>query len=154
MIKIKITEDVMQHLLVHFQKDEVGSKFNTDSPEELLMSAMRLYPHKFREAVPDDDGRIRLSLTFPEPIGVSNVVSVCELTVEEKGQLQIVDRKGKNVRSVKTNRINSTKECQIILSSDWNLITMFPGEMAPPLPTSPEIHDEYWDSHIFIEPIK
>jgi hypothetical protein len=115
---------------------------------------MRLFPKTFHEAKPEDDGRIRISLTFPREIGISNVVSIDELTEEEKKRIEIIDRSGRKVRSVKTDRIIPTRDCQLILSSDWHLITMFPGEMAPPLPDSPDIHDEYWDHHVFIEPAK
>ena len=149
---VKISHEVLEHLASHFKQDLPGSKFYSESPEGLLEEAMRLFPETFHKATPDDDGRIRLSLTFPREIGVSNVVSVEELTDEEKNRIEIIDRKGKKVRSVKTDRIISTHECQIILSNDWHLITMFPGEMAPPLPDSPNTHDEYWDNHIFIEP--
>lgn len=148
---IFISSKVREHLFLHFRQDEPGSKFFSSSPEELLDKAMSLFPKKFQKAKPDADGRIRISLTFPETIGVCNVVSVDDLTPEEKNRIEIVDRQGKKVRSVKTDRIIPTKECQIILSDDWELITMFPGEMAPPLPASPDIQDEYWDYHVFIE---
>lgn len=151
---IHISPEVREHLATHFQQDMPGSKFYSESPEELLEEAMRLFPERFRKGKPDDDGRIRISLTFPREIGVSNVVSVDELTDDEKNRIEIVDRGGKKVRSVMTDRIIPTHECQIILSADWNLITMFPGEMAPPLPDSPDIHDEYWDNHVFIEPVE
>ena len=151
---IYISPEVREHLDSHFQQDLPGSKFYSESPEYLLDEAMRLFPKTFREAKPDDDGRIRISLTFPREIGISNVVSVDKLTDEEKEQVEIIDRNGKMVRSVKTDRVIPTRECQIILSDDWHLITMFPGEMAPPLPDSPDIHDEYWDNHVFIEPKK
>lgn len=147
---IKIPEDNLSHLSTHFQQDLPGSKFYCESPEVLLEKAMRMFPQVFREARPDDDGRFRISLTFPDEIGVSNVVNIKELTDEEKKRIEIIDRNGKMVRSVKTDRIIPTHDCQIILSSDWHLITMFPGEMAPPLPDSPDIHDEYWDNHVFI----
>lgn len=154
MITICISPEVREHLDSHFQQDLPGSKFYSESPEYLLDEAMRLFPKTFREAKPDDDGRIRISLTFPREIGISNVVSVDKLTDEEKEQVEIIDRNGKMVRSVKTDRVIPTRECQIILSDDWHLITMFPGEMAPPLPDSPDIHDDYWDNHVFIEPKK
>ena len=154
MITICISPEVREHLDSHFQQDLPGSKFYSESPEYLLDEAMRLFPKTFREAKPDDDGRIRISLTFPREIGISNVVSVDKLTDEEREQVEIIDRNGKMVRSVKTDRVIPTRECQIILSDDWHLITMFPGEMAPPLPDSPDIHDEYWDNHVFIEPKK
>ena len=150
--RIHFSSKVHEHIATHFQQNQLGSKFFSDSPEELLEEAMCLFPEIFREAKPDDDGRIRISLTFPREIGVSNVVSVDELTDEEKERIEIIDRNGNKVRSVKTDRIIPTRECQLILSEDWHLITMFPGEMAPPLPISPDIHDEYWDNHVFIEP--
>lgn len=149
---IKVSSDVCEHLATHFQQDLPGSKFYAESPEGLLNMAQQLFPETFSNAKPDADGRIRISLTFPREIGVSNVVSMDLLTDEEKDRIEIVDRQGCKVRSVKTNREIPTKECQIILSNDWHLITMFPGEMAPPLPPSPDIHDEYWDNHVFIEP--
>ena len=149
---IKVSSEVREHLTTHFQQDLPGSKFYAESPEDLLNMAQQLFPETFSNAKPDADGRIRISLTFPDEIGVSNVVSMDALTDEEKDRIEIVDRQGRKVRSVKTNREIPTKECQIILSHDWHLITMFPGEMAPPLPASPDIHDEYWDNHVFIEP--
>lgn len=152
MISIIIAPSVREHIMNHFGKDQVGSKFYCDSPEELLGDIMRLFPNEFKEVIPDDDGRIRISLTFPREMGVSNVVCIDELTNDERERIEIVDRQGKKVRSVKTDRVIPTHECQIILSADWHLITMFPGEMAPPLPDSPHIHDEYWDNHVFIEP--
>ena len=150
---IQISQEVRSHLATHFQQDLPGSKFYSESPENLLDEAMRLFPYVFHEAKPDSDGRIRISLHFLKEIGVSSVVCIDELTEEEKNRIETVDRQGRKVRSVKTERVIPTKECQIVLSSDWHLITMFPGEMAPPLPASPDFHDDYWDNHVFIEPI-
>lgn len=150
MITITITSEVKKHLASHFMQDLPGSKFYSTSPEDLLEEAMRLFPETFREAKSDNDGRIRISLTFPREIGVSNVVSVGELSDDEKRRIEIIVRDGKKVRCVKTDRTIPTNECQIILSSNWVLITMFPGEMAPPLPISPQVHDCYWDNHVFV----
>lgn len=150
---IKVSLDVREHLATHFQQYLPGSKFYAESPEDLLNLAQQLFPGTFSNAKPDADGRIRISLTFPEEIGVSNVVSIEELTEEERNRIVIVDRQGRKVRSVKTDRVLPTHKCQIVLSPDWHLITMFPGEMAPPLPPSPDIHNDYWDNHVFIEPV-
>ena len=150
--KVRISKEVREHLATHFQQELPGSKFYADSPDGLLGKAVALFSEVFSNAQPDADGRYRISLTFPEDIGVSNVVSIDELTDDERSRIEIVDRQGRKVRSVKTDRVIPTHECQIILSSDWHLITMFPGEMAPPLPESPDIHDDYWDNHVFIEP--
>lgn len=148
---IMILPHVRLHIATHFLKDLPGSKFYYDSPEKLLEEAERLFPSKFSEAKPDDDGRIRISLTFPKAIGTNNVACIDDLTDEEKAKITMVDRQGKKARYVKTDRAMSTRECQIILSKDWELITMFPGELAPALPESPDIHDEYWDKHVFVE---
>lgn len=153
MITVTITQEVKDHLATHFQRELPGSKFFCSSPEDLIEKAMRLFPERFREAKPDSDGRIRMSLLFPEDIGTSNVASISDLTQEEALRIEVIDRQGRMVRSVKTDRVIPTRECQIILSSDMKLITMFPGEMAPPLPPSPDVHDDYWDNHVFIEPI-
>ena len=150
--KIHISKDVRSHLVTHFQQDFPGSKFYASSPEDLLNIAWKLFSETFNNVKPDEDGRIRISLTFPYDIGVSNVVNIDSLTQEERERIEIVDRQGRKVRSVKTDRIIPTKECQIVFSSDWHLITMFPGELAPPLPASPDIHNDYWDNHVFIEP--
>ena len=153
-IAIIIPPQVRSHLVSHFLKEQPGSKFSCNSPEELLEKATALFSSEFCRAKPDNDGRIRISLDFPYEIGISNVVNIKELTEEEKKKIETIERQGKMVRFVKTDRIIPTKKCQIILSKDWHLITMFPGEMAPPLPSSPDISDEYWDKHVFTEPLR
>lgn len=150
---IIITDNCREHLMHHFSKDTIGSKFDNKYTLDTLVSEIeKQFPKTLKYAKPDENGRYHISLTFSEVIGMSNVISIDELTNEEKKKIEIVDRQGKKVRSVKTDRFFPTRDCQIVLSADWRLITMFPGEMAPPLPDSPYIHDEYWDTHVFIEP--
>ena len=148
--RILITDEVRGHLSAHFGRELPGSKFFSDSPESLLDSAMRLSPETFRNAVPDPDGRYRLSVVFPEPIGVTNIIKVSDLTPKEKEAIETVDRNGRPVRGIRTDRIALTCECQLVVSSDLHLITMYPGEFAPPLPDSPDEPSEFWDDHIFI----
>ena len=143
MITIKISEQVQKHLSSHFQKDQIGSQFAMGSLEEILFEAMHRFPNKFKEAKPDRDGRMRLSLHFPHTIGYTNVIPVELLTEEERDAIVIKDRDGIPVRVLPSSRRISTAEMQLILSADKHLITMFPGEMAPPLPVSSEIHDDY-----------
>lgn len=92
----------------------------------------------------------RLSVVFPEPIGVSNIIKVSDLTPEEREKIEIVDRNGRSVRAVNTDRAALTCECQLVISSDLQLITMYPGEFAPTLPSSPDEPSEFWDNHVFI----
>lgn len=154
MNRIRISNEVRSHLALHFQQELPGSKFFADSPDVFLNLAQQLFPKVFSSAKPDYDGRIRISLIFPNKIGISNVVHIDELSDDEKRRIEIIDRDGKKVRRVKIDRIIPTNECQIILSTNWDLITMFPGEMAPPLPASLDIPNEYWGQHVFIEPFQ
>lgn len=148
---ISISSEVRKHLASHFESGTPGSKFYDDSPQAILEEAQALFPEKFESATVSDDGRIRISLDFPRNIGCSNVVSIADLTAEEKAKIELVDRHGKQVRIVRTNRVIPTSECQLVLSSDWHLITMYPGMFAPPLPASPH-ESEFWNCHVFIEP--
>lgn len=148
---IRIPDSILDHLSLHFRSELPGSKFYLDSPRDVLDRAMDLFPEKFQNAIPEPDGRIRISLVFPYLIGCSNVVAINELTEEERKRIEIKERQGKRVRSVVTDRSFPTKECQVILSQDWQLITMFPGVMAPPLPDSPDTPSPFWDKHVFIQ---
>ena len=123
MNRIRISNEVRSHLALHFQKELPGSKFFADSPDVFLNLAQQLFPKVFSSAKPDYDGRIRISLIFPNKIGISNVVHINELSDDEKRRIEIIDRDGKKVRRVKIDRIIPTNECQIILSTNWDLIT-------------------------------
>lgn len=150
--KPSISKEVREHLVSHFGNTLPGSKFYANSPDLMLEQLVQTFPDAFTYARPDADGRIRIHFQFTEPIGESNVVSLNELTKEEISTIHIVDRNGISVRCVISSRVKPTCHCCAIFTSDWQLITMFPGEMAPPLPESPDIHDDFWDNHVFIEP--
>lgn len=148
---ISISDEVKQHLALHFEPEMPGSKFYANSPQAILEEAQVLFPEKFEYAKVCDDGRIRISLNFPKYIGCCNVVNIADLTEDEKKTMELVDRHGKQVCIVRTNRVIPTSECQIVLSADWQLITMYPGMFAPPLPVHPH-ESEFWNNHVFIEP--
>lgn len=147
---ISISDAVRQHISTHFDKISPGSKFYFDSPEAVLQQAMKSFPVKFTDAVAGSDGRFRISLDFLFPIGTCNIVALSDLTPEQQAGIKIVDRQGRKVRAVKDVPCAPTSECQLVFSPEWNLITMFPGMMAPPLPASPDVPDEFWDNHVFI----
>lgn len=151
MISISISSQTREHLAPHFHQELPGSKFYCQQPENLLEEAMRLFPEQFRQNRPEADGRRRLSLHFPHPIGISGVVAIDELTPEERSRIELANRQGQQVRCVATRRLFETTECQLVLSADWQLITMFPGELAPPLPARPDEPSAYWDRHVFIK---
>lgn len=154
MIRIKITDGVLQHLEQHFKPGVPGSKFNCNSPFLLLEEAVRINSGKFKEAVPESDNRARITIVFPREIGFTNVIAIKDLTAEEKKTIKAIDRGGKYARVAISGRDFSTKECQFILElseESWYLITMFPGELAPPLPDTANESPEYWKEHVFIQ---
>jgi len=64
-------------------------------------------------------------------------------------------RNGCPVRTVRTSRTISTGACQLILErtgeAGYALRTLFPGELAPPLPLPGEAPDPFWATHLLIE---
>jgi hypothetical protein len=151
---IILSDEVREHLKRHFGNDLPGSKFEMESPEQLLQAVLDRFSEKVAGSVADDQGIKIVSVKFEKEIGTSNVVPIDELTEEELATLQTVPRGETMARCAKSNRVFPTCECQLIMDSENNLITAYPGELAPPLPDSPDIHDEYWDNHVFIESSK
>ena len=149
-----ISPEVREHLAPHFGSQLPGSKFYEESPDRMLERLTETFPDAFIYSRPDVDMRYRLHFQFKEPIGESNVVSIDELTDEERASIHIADRNGTPVRCAQSSRVIPTCHCCAIFTIDWQLVTMFPGEMAPPLPPSPDVHDKFWDKHVFIVPKK
>lgn len=140
-----------EHVKRHFPgSDDTGSVFFAKTPMEILTKAATLFPQAFKEAKPDIDNRIRLSLSLGEEVGICNVVDIAELTSEELLTVTEEERDDCVVKTVTSNRTFPTKEFQIILAEDFTVITIFPGPMAPPLPPKGEA-SEFWDSHVFIK---
>lgn len=153
-VSISLSNETREHLQRHFNAEMPGSKFLFDSPDSMLQTVVDDYPNSIRNAPLNEYGCKVVSVTFPFDIGNGNVVSLDDVTEDELSTLQIIQRGETKARCIKSNRIIPTKECQLVLDEDNNLITAYPGELAPPLPDSPDIHDEYWDNHVFIEPKK
>ncbi len=152
-LSIFLREDAENHLKRHFDIEMPGSKFFFDSPESLFQTIVNDYADIIRKSGCNEMGIKTVSITFPSVIGNCNVVSISDLSVSELSTLRIVPRGEALARCIASDRLVPTKECQLILDKGNNIITAYPGELAPPLPASPDIHDEYWDSHVFIEPI-
>ena len=150
MISFILPADGMTHLMRHFSDSaELGSRFFFNSPVSLLAYAATSFPDKFKEAVADNDGRKRISITFDREIGTCNVVPLSSLTEQERASVFYEDRDGYKVKVAFSDCTFPTSECQIILSQDNTVITLFPGPLAPPFPGPGETSD-YWDNHVFI----
>lgn len=149
---IKLTDEVRSHIMIHFDPENPGSKFEQQDPGTLLQHLLDTQPDAFLQSVPDADGRKRVRIVFPEVIGTCNVVPTEILTAEEQASIHRVQRGNKVVKVAASHRMFPTRECQLVLTTDNTLITVYPGEAAPPLPDTPDISDPYWDHHVFIEP--
>jgi len=153
-VSISLNESVRRHVLRHFNSEIVGSKFMFECPELLLQTIVDDFPDAIRNSSFNEYGSKTVSIVFPFNIGNCNIISLDKVTDDELSTLRVVKRGETKVRCIHSQRTIPTKECQLILDEHNNVITIYPGELAPPLPASPDIHDEYWDNHVFIEPIK
>ena len=151
-LAIYLTEDARNHIRRHFDAEVPGSKFCFDNVDILLQTIVDSYPQLVKEAIFNEYGCKTVSVSFPFVVGYCNVVSIEELNEEERSTLRVVKRDESLVRSAISSRVFPTHDCQLILDTDNNVITAYPGELAPPLPESPDIHDDYWDNHVFVEP--
>lgn len=173
-----IGPDALVHLLPHFEvissqyrrqlldagmnDEEIarqlatgGSKFLAEfatSPFEVLERV----ESDFGEALSapgDADGRLRLSLTFPKPVGIDNLMPIAEVPEVLRPQLTMVERRGVAVHALRHNGAlhNLTCRCNLIFDvASGAVITMFPGIMAPPLPAKSISDDPFWANHCFL----
>ena len=168
MERISYSPETLFHVLTHFETadealrdslrragftDEAidgqlrmpGSKFLRTfalSPQEAVARLQRDFPESFTALHPGADGRVRLSFRYDEPVGTSGLAADAELTPAERA-------------TVRTSRTISTGACQLILErtgeAGYALRTLFPGELAPPLPLPGEAPDPFWATHLLIE---
>ena len=134
-----------------------GSKFFASfatSPQAVVACLEAWFPERFDRMQPDADGRIRLSFGCSRPVGSQSVVDEQELTCEERQTIRREWRNGCPVRTVRMNRVVPACMCQLILAPGRDGVyfcTVFPGELAPPLPRSEkEAPDPYWQTHLFV----
>ena len=141
-MEITLDDDTREHLHRHFDGELPGSKFCFQNAEELIQTIVDSFPKEIAEAQPNAEGVKVVSLHFPYEIGTCNVVAIDELTDAERNTLKTVPRGETLARCATSDRVFPTKE----------VITIYPGELAPPLPPTPETSDPYWDKHVFIAP--
>lgn len=147
---IAISDETREHIRTHFDNGAPGSKFTSSTPEELLQMVADRFPRAIVDTPVDRDGRKRVSVQFPFEIGTCNVVAIDKLTEQERATIHTMARGSAVVRCATSERLFPTDECQLVLTASNELITIYPGEFAPPLPPSPEVDDPYWDRHVFI----
>lgn len=140
------------------QMAKPGSKFYPEfatSVDEIVRKMAEERPDLFAEGtVPcDSEMKAYLSVEFPYPIGTRGVALLAELSEDQLATMTVESRNGLTVRKAYVDKAGETSECQLIMRKDgrsWRLLTVYPGEFAPPLPRHGE-PDPYWDVHCFIE---
>lgn len=152
-VSIVVSDEVEEHLRRHFTDELPGSKFFCPNADELLQQILDQFPAEIAAAQADKEGVKVVSVQFPQEIGVCNVVAIEALTHEERATLHTVPRGETMARCATSQRQFPTAECQMILTSRNELLSLYPGELAPPLPPTPDIRDPYWDRHVFISPL-
>ena len=168
MERISYSPETLFHVLTHFETadealrdslrragftDEAidgqlrmpGSKFLRTfalSPQEAVARLQRDFPESFTALHPGTDGRVRLSFRYDAPVRTSGLAADAELTPAERA-------------AVRNTRTISTGACQLILErtgeAGYALRTLFPGELAPPLPLPGQVPDPFWATHLLIE---
>ena len=169
MERISYSPETLFHVLTHFETadealrdslrragftDEAidgqlrmpGSKFLRTfalSPQEAVARLQRDFPESFTALHPGTDGRVRLSFRYDAPVGTSGLAADAELTPAERAAVRNI------LRTI------STGACQLILErtgeAGYALRTLFPGELAPPLPLPGQVPDPFWATHLLIE---
>lgn len=147
------------------QLKKPGSKFLPDfgkSPQEIVQKMLSLFPDKFLDATPEQDNKVRLSFCLNSPTGTNSLVCEDSLSPTERSGILTIERNGCIVRTINISREILTNECQIILALDnsdciqnsgskkYSLVTLFPGELAPPLPKVGEEPHPFWKNHLLI----
>ncbi len=177
--KINIPEETSFHTLSHFESiDEIekdrliksgftsiqieeqlsrpGSKFFKSfatSAQTAIDRLKTLCPETFTQSVPEQDGRIRMSFRLGENIGRIGIIEDSSLSISERNTIREEERNGVIIKTVRTDRIAYTNECQLVLwtnNGHYGLCSIFPGPLAPPLPTPGTEPDPYWLTHYFI----
>ncbi|MFI3281850.1 MAG: hypothetical protein R3Y44_07780 [Rikenellaceae bacterium] len=140
------------------QLSDAGSKFFSDfasSPQDVVDAIERQTQRSILDqGVWDADGRCRLSFALDRNIGVVNVVKISELTAQERSSIREIYRGEILTRVATSERTFPTNLCQIIVGGEAQspeLITLFPGALTPPLPTTDYMSDPFWSQHTFIK---
>jgi hypothetical protein len=96
---------------------------------------------------------------YPLGIGSMGVVSLNDLSSNERSRIYLSDNRGYKIQHLNTTSLPSTLECTLIaknINNSIQLITCFPGPAALPVPdkkmdqTLFEKCSKYWDEHVFL----
>ena len=147
------------HNLIEIQEqiDLIGSKFFSSfcqSPTELYDKITDRVPSKI---IHQENGNVVYCYTFEENIGYDSIIAISELSSKEQNTIVLEKRNHYEVKVIRKNKRNATKQLNVVFQKNSNeIITMFPGIYAPPLPSEVmNIEEllratEFWENYVFI----
>jgi hypothetical protein len=178
--KLKIPEKRFFHILRHFSEIDksykeilfnqgfdnitlkqecelVGSKFDAShvlNPKDIL-----LLIDKGRKvsSIEQQNGNAAYTVELDYNIGNEGVISVFELTEEEKTQIKESPRGDSFLKSIKLSDYRKTNQITFVVNINKEIVSVFPGRYAPPLPfhnmtyKEKKISNEFWINHVFID---
>ena len=143
-----------------------GSKFHKSFAKDPLTCFVRLRKElRFSNITQERQQILNTNFRFskemyPNGIGFSNVISIEEITEDDKQNMEQKERDGIKVNVLKTNNTVNTWQANLVIerNSIPTVLTLYPGEPAPPLPdqrylTGDELErsKKFWESHLFLE---
>ena len=139
------------------QIELIGSKFFSNfcqSPRELYDKITDRVPSKI---IHQENGNVVYCYTFEENIGYDSIIAISELSSNEQNTIVLEKRNHYEVKVIRKNKRNATKQLNVVFRKNSNeIITMFPGIYAPPLPSEVmNIEEllratEFWEHYVFI----
>jgi hypothetical protein len=129
--------------LQQFESIKVGLTFNYEGMEIIIIECISI------------DSKINMMLKFPMTIGTTNVIQI-----DNEYDVKFVQRGIHKVPVIEGVLPKETNICSLViqtyeLGKIWNIVTAFPGDMAPPYPNEKQstkehqISEDYWKSHAF-----
>ena len=167
---------ILRHLKIlspEFRSRLLGSGFS----EEEILHSMNIPGSKFLSSVLSDPFEILellsnqsnyneikqandttvLCFDFNFDLGEEAIISINELNNEMQSRIFKKNRNGVMVNVVKMKSLPLTNKLVLVINSNQEIITAFPGRYATPLPYLHFSEDEriqystFWVSHVFIE---
>jgi hypothetical protein len=135
---------------------EIGSKFLPGfckGPFSLIAQLNTLTP---QEIIPQRENRVAYLFTFSEPVGTDAIIKIDLLSEDQKKRMVRRERGGFMVWMFPTDSLVYTQKV-VLIAEEHNIITCFPGGMAPPLPSHTLSEEEFtkstkfWCEHAFID---
>lgn len=134
---------------------EIGSKFLPSfckGPFSLIAQLNTLTP---QEIIPQRENRVAYLFTFSEPVGTDAIIKIDLLSEDQKKRMLRRERGGVMVWTFPTDSLVYTQNV-VLIAEEHNIITCFPGGLAPSLPSISLSTEEFtkatifWNEHAFI----